>query len=216
VKWLGAWLIVWVWLVSSATAENWTVQTVAFPQEQDALSERDRLLSLGFQAYTEATSSEGIPYTRVRVGCYYSLEGAELVANSLLAYTTEAVVVEKTATTLVQPCFDHVLGVILPEAWGVHAQEYSRVIFWLEYAGHQIYLSFDQDWHLSQTLSEMSVTAAQPDPGPAVDFYVWEDRLWARTSDQQSYVVGQGVILWQNGQVAVVQTPMYLLAIRIK
>lgn len=117
---LGAGLTGLLAVVGAAGAEAWTVQTVAVRDYREARERVEALLEMGFDAYTEFTTAEGVQWVRVRVGCFATRAGAEALAASLSdEITSEAVPVERSVEGANRLCVRREVG--------FRADEWSQV-----------------------------------------------------------------------------------------
>lgn len=104
--------------LSSAGAEQWTVQTIAVRDLREATAISDDLVRRGFDAYTEFSMGSGRQWVRVRVGCFADRTAAAAVANLLRGWATrDAVVTERSEDAPARGCLVRDLGFVAPEAW---------------------------------------------------------------------------------------------------
>jgi hypothetical protein len=211
-------------LAGTALAQNWTVQTVAFRNYQEAQGVVEELRSLGFAAYSQFAMSDGKQYTRVRVGCYTDKAGAEALATELKGrLTKEAVALPADAIPATIPCVRYDLGFRLPKAWGVVRQDASLVLFWVKVAGRKGYVAFDGAWHVLQDTGELaSLEPLWEASAPAVTpttFRTVERRgysfIEAISAIGQPDLIASGKLLWHSPYAAVAQDGDKLVALSL-
>ena len=190
----------------AAAQELWTVQTVAFPDYRLAQAAEAELRSHGFDAYTEFTMFEGRQYSRVRIGCFSSRDGAEWLAGLLsTGFTDEAVVVPLSDEAQPAYCIQDEVGFIKPADWSIQSQDRQQIVFRVQLAGHTGYVRMrDGQWRL--------LTAIEPATAPVSNRSVPFEQatvagsqvVLARTP-AGNRVICPGRLLWQAGLSAVIE-----------
>ncbi|HEX7004684.1 MAG TPA: SPOR domain-containing protein [Trueperaceae bacterium] len=201
--WLAAILLL---PMAQAQAQFWTVQTAAFQDYRQALSQVDQLLDLGFDAYSEFTMSNGQQYSRVRIGCFAGRSAAEAFASDLSgAVTAEAVPQPLSEGASVTACVDWDVGFVKPREWSIERRR-PDILFRVEVGG--------QVGFLRHTGAGWEFTHSSPAPllAPAeqsVDFVEVEiggvTLVQARPRGGDPVNACGGQLLWQSGRVAVVE-----------
>lgn len=198
-----------------AQDDGWAVQTVALRDLREAQTAAADLRAAGFPAFTEFTMTQGLQYVRVRVGCWSAREGAEAVAELLLAgYAREAVAVPHSPDSP-RACVHLDVGFLTPSAWEVLFVPGEAPTFRVELAGHVGHIRHDGErWSVLQgngTPDPRRVPApvtpyrAGEIGGSAV---VFDDR------DPPGLLLCPGQLLGQVGEVAVVAWTNAVVACR--
>jgi hypothetical protein len=199
------------------SAQQWTIQTVAFRDYRDAQAAVQQLQSLGFEAYVEfSNGSDNLQYARVRVGCFDSQETADLTVQRLVGvYTKEAVSVPMSSGAPVPYCIRREVGFIAPTQWHTYFTTATEATFMVVVQEKQAFLKHDGTrWQMGQNLSEIGVTAVPPSVGTSGYF----SELAASPFPQILYrsdltlLVSQGKLLWQKGNTALVQEDDVIVA----
>lgn len=211
-------------LAGTALAQNWTVQTVAFRDYQQARAVVGELHALGFAAYSQFAMSDGKQYARVRVGCYTGKAGAAALAAGLKGHLTkDAVALPADAIPETVPCVRYDLGFRLPETWGVAKQDARMVLFWVNVAGRKGYVAFDGAWHVLQDVGKLASLeplweASAPAALPAT-FSVVERQglsfIEAAPATGQPQLIASGKLVWHSPYAAVVQANGELIALSL-
>ena len=197
-------------LFSPISAQQWTIQTVAFRDYRDAQAAVQQLQALGFEAYVEfSNGSDGLQYARVRVGCFDSQETADLSVQRLIGvYTKEAVSVPLSSGAPVPYCIRREVGFVTPTTWYTYFTTVAEATFMVVVQEKQAFLKHDGvTWQLGQNLSEVGVATVPPSVGTSGYF----SEVAASPFPQILYrsditlLVSQGRLLWQKGNVALVQ-----------
>jgi hypothetical protein len=203
-----------------ASAQQWTIQTVAFRDYRDAQAAVEQLKALGFEAYTEfANGTDGLQYARVRVGCFDSKETADLSVQRLAgSYTQEAVAVPMNAGAPVPYCVRREVGFITPTTWYLYFTTPTEAVFMIDLQGKQAFLKHSgASWQMGQHLGEVGVTSVPASVGTSGYF----SEVAASPYPQILYrsdvtiLVSQGRLLWQTANVAVVQENDTIVAYHI-
>jgi hypothetical protein len=197
-------------LLCFSHAQQWTIQTVAFRDFRDAQAAVTQLQALGFEAYSEfADGSDGLQYARVRVGCFDSKETADLTVQRLVgSYTKEAVAAPLSSGAPVPYCVRRQVGFITPSTWYTYFTTATDAAFMVDFSGRQAFLKHDGvTWQMGQSLGEIGVTAIPTSVGTSGYF----SEVAASPYPQILYrsdiiiLISQGKLLWQKGNVVVVQ-----------
>ncbi len=197
-------------LLPFASAEQWTIQTVAFRDFRDAQAAVQQLQSLGFEAYSEFSSgADGLQYARVRVGCFDSKETADLTVQRLVgSYTKEAVSVPLSAGAPVPYCIRREIGFITPTTWYTYFTTATEATFMVDFQGQQAFLKHDgATWAMGQSLGEIGITTVPASVGTSGYF----SEMAASPYPQILYrsdltiLISQGKLLWQKGNLSLVQ-----------
>lgn len=195
---------------SFGSAQQWTIQTVAFRDFRDAQAAVQQLQTLGFEGYAEfASGSDGLQYARVRVGCFDSKETAELTVKRLVgSYTKEAVAVPLSSGAPVPYCIRREIGFITPTTWYTYFTTTNEATFMVDFQGKQAFLKHDgSSWSMGQNLSEIGLSSVPASVGTTGYF----GEVAASPYPQILYrsdviiLVSQGRLLWQKGNAVVVQ-----------
>jgi hypothetical protein len=209
-----------LFLSSAVSAQQWTIQTVAFRDYRDAQAAVEQLQALGFEAYTEfANGADGLQYARVRVGCFDSKETADLSVQRLAgSYTKEAVAVPMNAGAPVPYCVRREVGFIVPTTWYLYFTTATEAVFMVDLQGKQAFLKHSgETWQMGQHLGEVGVTTVPASVGTSGYF----SEVAASPYPQILYrsdvtiLVSQGKLLWQTANVAVVQENDTIVAYHI-
>lgn len=206
-------LMILVLAAGAVWAQEWTIQTVAVRDLREAQLTALDLTSLGYDAYTEFTmSEEGLQYVRVRVGCFYDVEGAERIAELLRTMVTrEAVVVERSPGAPARGCLRSLVGFVPPGAWD--QPQRGVPTFVVEVAGVRGVVRFMEGrWRVMQ---DPAADALPPgEPGPAVfREVVVGGRPYVRVRrDDDDLFVCAGRMLAQTEAAVVVEVDGIVLA----
>jgi SPOR domain len=197
-------------LFSFSFAQPWTIQTVAFRDFRDAQAAVEQLQSLGFEAYSEfASGTDGLQYARVRVGCFDSKETADLTVQRLVgSYTKEAVAVPMSAGASVPYCVRREIGFLTPTTWYTYFTTATEAVFMVDFQGQQAFLKHDgANWAMGQNLSEIGVSAVPASLGTSGYFSEVAASPYPQILYRSDVVIliAQGKLLWQKGNVVVVQ-----------
>lgn len=203
-------LFTFCFLLSFSTAQQWTIQTVAFRDYRDAQAAVQQLQALGFESYVEfSNGADGLQYARVRVGCFDSQETADLTVQRLIGvYTQEAVSVPLSAGAPVPYCIRREVGFIMPTTWYTYFTTAAEASFMVVLQEKQAFLKHDgSTWQMGQNLSEIGVAAVPA----SVETSGYFSEVAASPFPQILYrsdvtlLVSQGKLLWQKGNTALVQ-----------
>lgn len=204
VRMLALWASLALW--ATASAQGWTVQTVAVRDLREAELRAQELLELGFDAYTEFVMSQGSQWVRVRVGCYATRAGAELLADTLQGdVTAEAVAVETSENAAPRACVRREIGFRHPDDWQQLAP--GAAAFRVEVDGVEALVRLQQGrWQVLQG----GALEALPSPGAAETGRFEQadgpDGPWVRFMvDDLALYVCPGRLLAEDGEVAVVE-----------
>jgi hypothetical protein len=197
-------------LSSAVSAQQWTIQTVAFRDYRDAQAAVEQLQALGFEGYAEfASGSDGLQYARVRVGCFDSKETADLTVKRLVgSYTKEAVAVPLSSGAPVPYCVRREVGFITPATWYTYFTTATEATFMVDIGGKQAFLKHDGViWQMGQSLGEIGFSAVPASVGTSGYFSEVAASPYPQILYRSDMVilVSQGRLLWQKGNVAVVQ-----------
>ncbi|MGL4610734.1 MAG: SPOR domain-containing protein [Trueperaceae bacterium] len=200
---------------------QWTIQAVAFRDYRDAQVAVEQLQTLGFEAYSEFSSgSDGLQYARVRVGCFDSQETAELTVQRLAgSYTKEAVAVPLSPNAPVPYCVRREIGFVTPTTWYTYFTAVEHAVFMAEVQGQQAFLKHDgARWAMGQTLGELGITEVAASVMNAGYF----GEVAASPAPHILYrsditiLVSQGKLLWQRGNVVLVQENDMVVAYHVE
>lgn len=233
-RWLLALGCLWMVVGSFGFAKSWTIQTIAFRDYRDAAQAATRLKRRGFNAYNEFSMHQGKQYARVRVGCFFARESAEVVANRLRQVTEEAVVVPLSEDASVSPCLRYDIGFLEPDDWGVMTKNPNLILFWVKLHGRQGYLAYNgRSWQILQSREEAvslqgstylagAVDVASPYIGAASSSALSATftelpggNLQATLASGSKFMVGHGKLLWHSEQTAVAQVGDMIVAISL-
>lgn len=197
-------LVMWAATVlSAASADGWTIQTVALRDLRDAVETADDLTSFGLDAYTEFAMWEGEQFVRVRFGCFATREAAEELAlhvNGKLV--DDAVPVERTPGAPAVGCLEELTGFLKPAEWRQVAE--GAPAFEVNMAGTTAIIRHTgRRWRINQEDETLPAFAPPTAPrfrqGRLLDVPVVEAVFPRRT-----VVLCPGVLLAEAGDVAVV------------
>lgn len=197
--------------------ELWTVQTVAFPDYRQAQDSEATLRGHGFAAYTEFTMFEGTQYSRVRIGCFNSREGAEWLAGFIApAYTAEAVPVPLSEGSSIAFCVTDDVGFIKPADWAVQSQDSQQIVFRVQLAGHTGYVRMrNGEWRLLTHIEP----ATAPTSSQSVSFEqatLAGSQVVLASTPHGRRIVCPGRLLWQAGMSAVIERGPLVTACTVK
>lgn len=211
------WLV--MLLLQFTLAEGWTIQTVAFPDYRQALDTVEELQALGFDAYSEfTTSGDGRQFSRVRIGCFSDRHGAELFARSMRgAVTQQAVVQPLNAAAGVLFCLNSEVGFLKPGSWMIERQNELEIVFRVEVAGHTGYIRREsRQWQLlPEPLDLPSAPPATADIGIFTQVTAAGVPAVAARIAGRNKIACLGTLLWQNGEVAVVERANTVIACEV-
>jgi hypothetical protein len=214
-------IIFLAFLLSPVFAQQWTVQTVAFRDYRDAQAAVQQLQALGFEAYVEfSNGSDGLQYARVRVGCFDTQETADLTVQRLIGiYTKEAVSVPLSAGAPVPYCVRREVGFVTPTQWYTYFTTATEATFMVVLEEKQAFIKHDgTTWQVGQNLSEIGITTVPPSVGTNGYF----SEAAASPFPQILYrsditlFLSQGKLLWQKGNVALIQEDDMVVAYYIE
>lgn len=192
-------------LLGSAQADGWTIQTASFRDFRQATEVVEILESLGYDAYTEFAMSGEHQYTRVRVGCFQTLSGAEQMARHLRdAVTAEAVPQLLTEGAVVESCTSVTVGFFKPQSWSIFNLSSDRVVFEVVVAGRVAFVQHREgSWSVLQSAPTPSSERGDPE-GPFVQEQVAGRPLVMLQRGDRVVATCPGHLLWQSAGVAVV------------
>ena len=154
-----------VLLLTLAYAQEWTVQTVALQDYQEALETAAQLQALEYDAYVDFGLYEGRQFVRVRVGCFADQDSADFFARQLAGrVTAEAVAVPLETKPGASFCVQRVVGFELPESWAVLSNTASSLTFWVEVLGQRRFVMFTGQLGASRSRRKNSRASALPRP----------------------------------------------------
>lgn len=191
--------------LSSALAEQWTVQTVAHRDYRNATSVQAELTDLGFDAYVDFAVADGVQFARVRVGCFDSRAAAQSFAEGLLgSVTSEAVPVPLEFTTGTTPkyCLKRDVGFIVPTSWRQLEAGHRAVFEVTTLASSALIVHDGGKWRLYQRHEDISALSAPAEP-PLTPFRQ-QPLLGVNRIFYQDTIIAHGQLLWQRGNVAIV------------
>ena len=213
-------------LLASAGAQGaWTVQTGAFRDPAEASAHARSLGRLGFNVYREAVSLDGVPYLRVRAGCFLDETAAEAVALELQRILGEGDVAPLSPNAPALPCAAYEVGFRPPERWKIVSRAQEGVLFEVELEGRTGYVAFEGSsgaatgrWRVLQEGERAGWGAGEGgEEDPRSQPFRVSERdglLRARTLDGE-LVIGAGRLLWQGDRAAVAQVGTMMVAIRL-
>lgn len=149
-------------LLASASAQGWSVQTVALRDLRQADAVVGQLRALGFDAFSEFAMHDGQQFVRVRVGCYTDRAAAQAAATALSGHVTrQAVVVTLGVGSKASACVSEDIGFLKPATWKQLPSQDGLPSFSVEIAGHRAELVFGGDgWKVVQAGATASAAAA--------------------------------------------------------
>lgn len=136
-------------------AQSWTVQTAAFRDDRQALAVVAELRALGVEAYREFAMDDGRQFSRVRVGCWASRDGAASFAEALRGrVTAEAVPVPLSAGAPLRVCARREVGFLKPARWELTERTPAALTFRVEVGDREGYVRLDGDrWIVLQAFA---------------------------------------------------------------
>jgi len=149
-------------LLASASAQGWSVQTVALRDLRQAHAVVGQLQALGFDAFSEFAMHDGQQFVRVRVGCYTDRAAAQAAATALSGHVTkQAVVVTLGVQSKASGCVSENVGFLKPATWKQLPSQDGLPSFSVEVGGHRAELVFGgDDWQVVQAGATVSARAA--------------------------------------------------------
>jgi len=221
VRWLGLGFALICF--SFATAQSWTVQTVALQNYQEAVARQEQLYSLGFDAYVDFGMTDGKQFSRVRVGCFTGRVAAQAFADTLRGrVTAEAVPVPLEPGAKTTYCVERSVGFATPPNWAMHRKVAGAVSFWVDLQSTRGYVALTTGgWQLAQDETELN-SFFMPDEGAASYPAIFreENTFGAPMTLMQwgakDFIISSGQLLWQGAYSAVVLEAGTVVAYHIR
>lgn len=181
-------------LSQQSKAQQWTIQTAAYQNTEEANKKLADLNQKQLDAYLEQALVNNKTITRVRLGCFDSKETAQQFV-SLMGLVGSSPVL-RTNSSGQQLCRTRLVGAQLPSAWGTYQMNSQRYDAWFQMANQTAYLSFeDQQWSLS---SEGRVLE---DNGESIEtklFYQNAETIMFQYPGFKPSVLSMGKLIWQH------------------
>lgn len=192
--------------------QEWTVQTAAFQDHRQAQAQIEELRALGFDAYGEFVMFRGRQYSRVRVGCYFSQDGADYLARDLVGFVTaEAVPQPFTAGSKTRACLRIDPGFVKPEEWAVERVG-NDIVFRVEVAGVVGFLHHDgEQWRLRSDLPQETTSPRGGNRFRQVEV-LGQPMVATTLEDGGTLNVCAGRLLWQDGHIVIVERNSTVIA----
>ena len=209
--------------LSCASAQSWTVQTVALQNYQDAVARQEQLYSLGFDAYVDFGMTDGKQFSRVRVGCFTGRVAAQTFADTLKGrVTAEAVPVRLEPGAKITYCLERSVGFATPSNWAVHREVAGAVAFWVDVQDTRGYVALTPGgWQVAQNETElnsffMSDTSAASYPAIFREETVFGAPMTLMQWGSKDFIISSGQLLWQGAYSAVVLEAGTVVAYHIR
>ena len=204
------------WLASAQSEQTWTIQIASYRDYRLAQRNLDRLLSAGFNAYSEFYMSDNKQFVRTRVGCFYSKEAARSYLENMQSFgQTTAYVAANTHKS--DSCFARSIGFITPDKWGIYRFSNERIVFWVSLADLTGFIGHNQTgWQISQTGTELLTQVAQ---APMTSYFHQKSEaspVVFNLDDRKPLKLSIGKLLWQSGLTAIILEDDTIVSYQIK
>lgn len=198
-------LIFGYFIIGLAAPERWTIQTVALRDYEEAAAVAESLSTLGYQAYTEFAMNNGSQYTRVRIGCFETRDGAERMATHLRgAITASAVPQHLSPETTLLHCSDSEVGFFKPDSWSIVYAGNTAIVFQVEILDHRGFVEHKNGtWHLRLESKYQELLSSEPIGPFSQKLIEGKPLVFAHLSEGVSAVC-PGLLLWHTQDTAIV------------
>ncbi len=188
-----------------AQGQTWTIQIASFYDFRLAQRSLDRLVSAGFDSYSEFFMEEGSQFVRVRVGCFESREAAQNFLDTMNSMgQINAYITQNTNSS--NNCINRSVGFITPEKWGTYRLNNDNIVFWVNISGLTAFISNSASgWQISQTGTDLLIDTIQE--RPIFHYFVQNNEtgpIYVVIPNRKPYKLTTGKLLWQSGILAVI------------